>query len=159
MGFFCLLANQGVRIINTSSDRFIKRDLSGEVPSKKSSDFGGRKSFTFKARTWQVIIIRNGEGIVAGASCQFSAEKESCFLHDNVPWELYSLASFLALPPRPPSRVPSIKSGPTGIRRAAEIRPIKSFEDSSFMLLRDARPEIGNPKDREGIRFRQRDRK
>jgi hypothetical protein len=61
-GVFCLLANQGVRIINTSSDRFIKRDLSGEVPSKKSSDFGGRKSFTFKARTWQVIIIRNGEG-------------------------------------------------------------------------------------------------
>jgi hypothetical protein len=92
-GVFCLLANQGVRIINTSSDRFIKRDLSGKVPSKKSSDFGGRKSFTFKARTWQVIIIRNGEGIVAGASCQFSEEKERCFLHDNVPWELYSLAS------------------------------------------------------------------
>jgi hypothetical protein len=46
-GVFCLLANQGVRIINTSSDRFIKRDLSGEVPSKESSDFRGKDLLRF----------------------------------------------------------------------------------------------------------------
>ena len=51
------------------------------------------------------------------------------------------------------------ESGTTDVRRAAGVCPIKSFEDAAFMVLRDSRPAIGNPKHRECTGFRKRDRK
>ena len=48
------------------------------------------------------------------------------------------------------------QSGTTDVRRAAGVSPIKSFEDAVFMLFRDSRPAVGNPKHRECTGFRER---
>ena len=50
------------------------------------------------------------------------------------------------------------QSGATDVRRTAGVTPIKALEDAVFVLPRDSRPGVGDPKHRECTGFRERDR-